>query len=142
MSQLVAARGLALAVVMVVDLVACGFSGTPPVDEAANRAEAHRVQTVVARLSGVTSAEAAYVNNLELQGDVEVYLLATDDADFDRILDQSARAVWVSRIHPLGAVFVSVSDGRSPGRHLERSYVLPDDRKVLEAAYGKRPVNG
>jgi hypothetical protein len=141
-TRIAAAHGLALGAVLMVELAACGFASTPQVDEAANRAEALRVQNVVAQLPGVTSAEAGYVNNFELQGDVEVYLLATDDADFDRLLDQSARAVWLSRVHPLKSVLVSVSDGKSPGRHVEQSYVLPDDRKILEIAYGKRPVNG
>jgi hypothetical protein len=139
--RVVAAHSLALGAVLV-ELAACGFASTPPVDEAANRADTKRVQAVVAQLHGVTNAEAAYTNNFELQGDVQVHLLATGDADFDQLLDQMTRAVWLSRIHPLGAIFLSVSDGQSPGRYEERFYVLPDDQKILEVVYGKRPVNG
>ncbi|MGI5213473.1 hypothetical protein [Plantactinospora sp. CA-290183] len=133
-------RVLGLVMIMLFAVASCSGLAESPEEQADSDAIAAEIQEALAQRPDVVRVRVGYQNNISNSASASVTAFLKAGADLDPFIDEAVRLLWLSRLQPLSAINVSVSDADDIHRGTTR-YVAPadEDKADLEQRYGPRP---
>jgi hypothetical protein len=147
-----AARAVLLGVVLPAFLAACahGSGGansarsgdrTSPGGDASNRIEFGAIRQRLAGLPSVIQVHGGYSHDpSNAGGDVLLSITVRPGTDLAAVAEDAVREVWLSRLTPVASMTAAIGPDDNPGATIYRHADFHDDRTLLAARYGPRPV--
>ncbi len=124
-------------------VAACARTGAQAgTDPKARDAITRQIRADLSQLSDVTSADVRYQDTLTAPGTVSVTVMVRPGGDVDAVVDRALRLVWTSRLNPLHAIRIDVTDPGDQARSVTK-IVRPGqaaDRAEMDGRYGPRPT--
>lgn len=134
-------RGVVLSVVLSLILSGCMSGEERRAAMRRNEAAAAQVRAELARRPDVVRVEVLYSNYITEPGAASANIAVKPGRDFEPVVEAAVRLFWQSRISPLNSISIGIVDAADKQRGEIRDFdPLEEDRAVLEARYGPRPV--
>jgi hypothetical protein len=117
-------------------------SSPPSGRDASNQAEIAAVRQRLAQVPSVLRVDGGYSHDpSNAGGDVMLAITVRPGTDPNAVAEAAVRAVWLSRLTPVGSMTAAVGPDDDPGATIYRHVDFDDDRADLSARYGRRPVD-
>jgi hypothetical protein len=116
--------------------------GSAPSPGPANAAESAALKQALAARPEVLRVDGGYTRGpTNAAGAVTLSITVRPGSELDHVAQEAVKAVWLSRLAPLGSMTVTVGPDDDPGAAIDVHADFTDDRDRLTSQYGPRPIS-